>query len=212
MKPRIWTCGSFGLVMLMLVSSAMAQLRTQMLKGDFAVTASGTCVNSPAAIFPTYQPPAGFSADLRPLGFTNVITFSAQGVRTFNGDGTGNATSRSVSLLNTGTASAIDNSSQFTYSVAADRTLTIDEGPSHGVFVAGVRVGQEISTSNVPTFVGRVSSDGRSLTLASFNPGVETVTRLVPAPELVEAVRICHRAANAIRISRTPGAGGLDED
>ena len=204
------TCSSLALILVMFASSAMAQSRTQMLKGDFAVTASGTCVNSPAAILPTYQPPAGFSADLRPLGFTNVITFSAQGVRTFNGDGTGSATWRSVSLLNTGTASAIDNSSQFTYSVAADRTLTIDEGPSHDVFVAGVRVGQEISTSNVPSFVGRVSSDGRSLTFASFNPGVETVTRLVPAPELVEAVRICHRAADAIRISRTPG--GLDDD
>jgi len=196
----------------MFASSAMAQSRTHTLKGDFAFSGSGVCIISPAIFFPTYQPPAGFSADLRPLGFTNVITFSAQGVRTFNGDGTGSAASRSVSLVNQGPASAVDNSSQFTYSVAADRTLTIDDGPFHSVPVAGPGVGQQQMVSDFPTYIGRLSSDGRSLTFATFNPGVEVVTRLVPAPELVAQVRICHRASNAIRISRTPGAGGMDED
>jgi hypothetical protein len=197
--------------MLMFASSAMAQSRTHMLKGDFAFTASVVCVNSPAIFFPTYQPPAGFSADLRPLGFSFVSTFSAQGVRTFNGDGTGSVRTRAVSLGNPGPAGAADSSNQFTYSVAADRTLTIDEGPLHTVSVAGPGAGHESSISNI-TFVGRVSSDGRSLTFATFNPGVETSTRLVPAPELIETMRICHRAGNAIRISRTPGADGLDED
>jgi hypothetical protein len=207
------TCGSFGLVMLMFASSAMAQSRTQMLKGDFAFTSSVVCVLSPAIITPTsYTPPAGFSPALVPLGFSFVITFGAQGVRTFNGDGTGSFTQRAVSLGNPGAASATDNSGQFTYSVAADRTLTIDDGPIQGVFVAGPRVGQQVSASNIPTLIGRVSSDGRSLTFASFNPGVEIFTRLVPGPELVESLRICHRAANGIRISRTPGSDGHEDD
>jgi hypothetical protein len=199
--------------MLMFASSAMAQSRTHMLKGDFAFTSSVVCVNSPATITPTsYTPPAGFSADLRPLGFSFVSTFSVQGVRTFNGDGTGSFTSRVVSLGNPGFASATDSSSQFTYSVAADRTLTIDEGPVHTVGVAGPGVGRQTRFTNIPTFVGRLSSDGRSLTYAAFNPGVETTTRLVPAPELVESLRICHRAANGIRISRTPGSDGHEDD
>jgi hypothetical protein len=210
-KPRILTCGSFGLVMLILVSSAMAQSRTQMLKGDFAFSGSGTCVNSPATLFPAYQPPAGFTADLRPIGPSFVITFGFHGVHTFNGDGTGSTTTRAVTLGNPGPASAVENSNQFTYSVAADRTLTIDAGPMLNVFVAGPQVGGENSISNISS-VGHVSSDGRSLTLASFNPVVETVTRLVPAPELVVSVRICHRMQTGIRISRTPGAGGLGED
>jgi hypothetical protein len=198
--------------MLMLASSAMAQSRTEMLKGDFAFTANVVCLNSPAIFFPTYQPPAGFSADLRPLGFSNVSSFSSQGVRTFNGDGTGSARTRSVSVGHPGPASATDSSNQFTYSVAADRTLTIDDGPLLAVAVAGPGAGRQNMITNIPTHVGRVSSDGKSLTLASFNPGVETSTRLVPAPELVDSVRICHRAANAIRISRTPGADGLGND
>jgi hypothetical protein len=94
---------------------------------------------------------------------------------------------------------------------AADRTLTIDEALDT-VVVAGPGVSRQTRVSNIPTFVGRLSSDGRSLTFATFNPGVEVVTRLVPAPELVETMRICHRAANAIRIRRTPGAGGLGDD
>jgi hypothetical protein len=196
----------------MFASSAMAQSRTQMLKGRFAFTASAVCVTSSAIFSPAYQPPAGFSADLRPLGPTGVLTLSAQGVRTFNGDGTGSTTVRNVTLGNPGPATAVDSSGQFTYSVATDRTVTIDDGPLHGVFVAGPQVGGESSVSNIPTFVGRVSSDGRSLTFATFNPGVETITRLVPAPELVAMVRICHRAANGIRISRTPGAGGREDD
>ena len=212
MNPRIWTCGSLALAILMFASSAMAQSRTHTLKGDFAFSGSGVCIISPAIFFPTYQPPAGFSADLRPLGFTNVITFSAQGVRTFNGDGTGSVTARLVTVPISGAASANDVSGQFTYSVAADRTLTIDDGPFHSVPVAGPGVGQQQMVSDFPTYIGRLSSDGRSLTFATFNPGVEVVTRLVPAPELVAQVRICHRASNAIRISRTPGAGGMDED
>jgi hypothetical protein len=212
MKPKIWTCGSFGLVMLMLVSSAMAQSRTQMLKGDFAFSGSGICVNSPATFFPAYQPPAGFTADLRPLGFSFVSSFSFEGVHTLNGDGTGSTTAKSVGLLgHPGAVNVAENSSQFTYSVAADRTLTIDYGPQHGVSVAGPGVGQENSISNI-SLVGHVSSDGRSLTIASFDPRVETVTRLVPAPELVVSVRICHRTQTGVRISRTPGAGGLGDD
>jgi hypothetical protein len=113
-----------------------------------------------------------------------------------------------VNLGNPGPGSANDTSSQFTYSVATDRTLTLDEA-LHSLAVAGPGVGQENNISNISTFVGRVSSDWRSLTLATFNPGVEIVTRLVPAPELVVSMRICHRAGNAIR---RPGAGGREED
>jgi hypothetical protein len=183
-----------------------------MLKGDFAFTLSQACVGSPARFFPTYTPPAGFSPALVPLGPTFAFTSSLQGVRTFNGDGTGSMRARVVSIAGGAFPNANDVSSQFTYSVTADRTLTMDDGPLHLVFVAGPSVGQQLRISNVPTFIGRVSSDGKSLTYATFNPGVETSTRLVPAPELVDSVRICHRTATGIRISRTPGSDGHEDD
>jgi hypothetical protein len=205
--------GSAALVMLMAASSAMAESRTHRLKGDFAFSGSAVCVNSPATITPTsYTPPLGFSPNLTPIGFSFVSTFSIQGVRTFNGDGTGSVVARGVFLGNPGAANVQNISAQFTYSVAADGTVTIDQGPLDSVTVAGPGVGQQFRISDIPTFIGRLSSDRNSLTFATFNPGVETVTRLVPGPELVTAVRICHRARNAIRISRTPGSGGHGDD
>ena len=197
---------SSALVMVLAASSAMAE--SHRLKGDFAFSGSAVCVISAAIITPTsYTPPPGFNADLVPLGPTFVRTFSTLGIRTFNGDGTGSLTARSVFLGNPGFANAQDVTAPFTYSVAADGTVTIDQGPNNSVTVAGPGVGTQSSVSNVPTLVGRLSSDRNSLTSATFNPGVETVTQLVPGPELVTSVRICHRARTDIRISR----GGDDD-
>lgn len=145
------------------------------------------------------------TAGIVPLGPSFVSTFSIEGVRTFNGDGTGSMVARSVFLGNPGAASAQNISTQFTYSVAADGTVTIAQGPTNSVTVAGQAIGQQSRISNVPNFIGRLSSDRNLLTFATFNPGVETVTRLVPGPELVTLVRICHRARTAIRISEHPG-------
>lgn len=200
-------------IMVLAASSAMADSQAHRLRGDFAFTGSTVCVNSGANFaFTPPTPPLGFTADLVPIGPSFVNTNSVQGVLTFNGDGTGSSVSRFVSLGNPGAAGAFDSSVQFTYSVAADGTLTIDNGPSISVTVAGPNTGQQSRISGVPTFVGRLSSDRKSLTFASFNPGVETVTRLVPAPELVTSVRICHRNRIGIRISRDPGSGHGDDD
>jgi hypothetical protein len=191
----------------------MAESRTHRLKGDFAFSGSAVCVNSSAIITPTsYTPPPGFSVNLVPIGPSFVNTNSIQGVLTFNGDGTGSSVLRFVSLGSPGAASAIDTSQQFTYSVAADGTLTIDIGASVSVTVAGPNTGQQSRVSDVPTFIGRLSSDRKSLTFSTFNPGVETVTRVVPAPELVTTLRICHRSRIGIRISRDPGSGHGDDD
>ncbi len=77
----------------------------------------------------------GFNANLTPLGppapFPFVISFGVQGVRTFNGDGTGTVSARVIALshpfalptspspvFNRGGASASDITSAFTYEVA----------------------------------------------------------------------------------------------
>ncbi len=204
--------GSSALAVLVAASPAAAD-QTHRLVGDFAFSGTAVCVVSSAIITPTsYTPPAGFTANLIPIGPSSVLTFSIHGVRTFNGDGTGTVFGRVVSLGNPGAGSANDLTAQFTYSVAADRTVLIDQGPTLNTFVAGPRTGQQISVSNVPTFVGRLSSDGKSLTFGTHDPGVETVTRITPAPQLVESLRICHRARTAILISRIPGSHGHGED
>jgi hypothetical protein len=157
------------------------------------------------------MPPLGF-VDLVPQGPSFVSTNSVQGILTFNGDGTGSAVQHFVSLGNPGAPSAIENSLQFTYSVAADGTLTIATLPSVSTTVAGPGLGQQSRISDVPPFVGRLSSDRKSLTFATFNPGVETVTRVVPAPEVVTTLRICHRSRIGIRINKDPRSGWQGED
>lgn len=204
--------GSSALVMLMLASSAIGQSRTHTLRGDFAFTGSAVCVNSGANFATTPPtPPLGF-VNLVPQGPSSVSTNSVQGILTFNGDGTGSAVQHFVSLGNPGNASVIEGSLSFTYSVAADGTLTIDTGPAVGNTVAGPNAGQQSLISDVPTFIGRLSSDRKSLTFATFNPGVETVTRVVPAPEVVTVVRICHRNRVGIRLNKNPRSGWQEED
>ena len=201
---RTVTIASALAVLLAASSSAMADSRTEQLKGTFVFSGTTVCAVSPAFITPTsYTPPLGFRANLTAIGDTFPVTFSIQGTQTFNGDGTGSIEARVVSLSfgNQVSGSANDQqSTPFTYSVDADGNIMIERGPSRGVFVLGPRTGQETSVSNIPISVGHLSSDRKSIMYSTFNPAVETVTRLVPGPELVESLRICHRERTAIRI------------
>jgi hypothetical protein len=208
--------GSSALAAILAAAPATAQWRTEQLRGDFAVTGTSICVVSGAIITPTsYTPPPGFSPTLVPLAPAGVNSFSSTGVITFNGDGTGTLSGRSVitNLVTPGAISAADHVIPITYSVAADRTLTIDQGPSLNTFVAGPRAGQQNSSSGVPTAVGHVSSDGKSIVFGSFDPAVETLTRVSPPLDNpVESVRICHRSTSGIRIGRFPGLQDRDDD
>ena len=62
----------------------------QLLNGDYAFTGEASCLVSNA----------GFDGNLTPLDGRFVISFSVQGVRTFNGDGTGTVQGRTVSFQN----------------------------------------------------------------------------------------------------------------
>ena len=199
-----------ALIMALAASSAMAELETHHLRGDFAFSGTSVCASSQAIITPTsYTPPRGFDANLTAIGEPfSVISFSVTGVRTFNGDGTGSVAARVVSLAvgDRASASSSDQEIQFTYSVAPDGTVTTDQSPTHNVFVSGGRTGQQTRISNIPAVVGRLSADRNSITFATLNTGIETVTRVLPdGSELVEALRICHRERTAFRISRNPG-------
>lgn len=184
------------------LSSAFSQLhQTSDLRGDFATTGSAVCVQSLAntAVTPPI-PPAGFNADFSPRpGATNTLMFSINGVRTFNGDGTGSFRARVVSNTVNGPTNAGDLAGDFTYSVANDGSVTIDNGPLLLTFVAGPITGQVNSITNMPPFTGRVSKDGQTITTASENPGVETVTRVDTG--VVTQLRVCHRSRVSVRIN-----------
>lgn len=192
-----------GGMALMLAAAAMAdQGRT--LNGQYAFSGSAVCVFSNATLVPVYIPPLGFTPTFVPIGHASSNSFSSHGVLTFNGDGTGSQTARTVAIGDpdpgdSGATSALDISSSFTYTVADDGTFTVSQGPITSNAVAGPRVGIQTVTSNVPTAVGHVSSDKKTLVYGSFDPAVESTLR-VDLNE-VESVRICHRSNTAVRIN-----------
>lgn len=195
--------GCMALFATMAASADDDQGSSRTLKGSYAFSASASCVFSSATLGPVYIPPLGFTPNFVPIGHASANSFSSNGVLTFNGDGTGSSTGRTITIGDpdpgdSGATNGIDNSSNFTYTVADDGTFTFAQGPITSTFVAGPRVGIQTSTTGVPPAVGHVSRDKKTLVFGSFDPAVESTTRLDLG--VVESVRICHRSNTAVRI------------
>jgi hypothetical protein len=182
---RTLVAGSAATILLAALP-ASAQDRTKQLRGDYAFTGTAVCTSSPA----------GFSLSLVPNGGSSESSFGTTGVVTFNGDGTGTLQGRTVTQP--GSIEALDTVIPITYGVAADRTLTVVQGPSLNTFVAGTLAGQQNSSTGVPPFVGHLSSDRKSIVFGTFDPAVETITFLSsPA----QTQRICFRSFTGIRVT-----------
>lgn len=167
----------------------------QLLKGDYAFSGETSCLVSRG----------GFNANLTPVSpgpFPFVISFSVQGVRTFNGDGTGSVVARVVTIshpfalpvtppfFSRGGASSSDVEATFTYQVAPDRTVAVDNATLTGTTLTGPNAGQTFTITNFPLFSGYLSKDRRTLTLAHLDPAVETHT----SSNNTSDERICHRS------------------
>lgn len=202
-KPGVQSLVVAGIVVVLFTGSAAGDDRNNLLRGDYAFSGEATCLGSSLSA----SPPGGFHEDLTPVTppFPFVFSYSIQGVRTFNGDGTGKVVGRTVSFshpyalpsnpayFNPGGASSSDIEADFTYQVAPDRTLTIEQPLSLGTVLTGTRTGQTFKLENV-RFVGLMPRDGKILTIASGEPTVETHTFFAGnAPVFVRA-QICHRA------------------
>lgn len=144
-----------------------------MLQGDYAFTGESSCLVSLG----------GFTSQLTPIG-PNYFgsSFMVQGIRTFNGDGTGTIhDAYSVSVVpppnRTPGAEADTFSASFTYQVAPDGSVTTSlDGPLTGTMTAGQRAGQ---TYTIVGFGldGRIGADGSTVTLGTpATPQIETQT------------------------------------
>jgi hypothetical protein len=196
-----------GLASALCGGAAAAPDHNKVLKGDYAFSGEATCLVSPA----------GFNPDLTPVGapapFPFVVSFSIQGVRRFNGDGTGSIRARAVgmrhprSLASTpaffdrGNVNATDLEGTFTYAVGSDLSVSVTSSPINGTDVAPAPAagapGPNTSViTNIPLFVGAVTRDGKQLTLAHVLPGVETHSfSRWNGSEFVQSSdqRVCHR-------------------
>jgi hypothetical protein len=164
------------------------------LKGQYAFTGEASCLGSTTVSQGTPVSPSGFNSKLKVVGDSFVVSYSVQGVRTFNGDGTGKVEATTVDLsYDNGTPSA---SSQtftflFTYVVNADGTFTSDivSNSYVGTFVAGPRTGQTVTVDNFE-LDGIASVNNMTLTIATPRPIIETHT--FSNGDVQQ--RICHRS------------------
>ena len=179
-----------------LVATAWGQTATAdspRLKGDYGFT-------GPAACLATSAPGPGFNPNLTPTDGSFGQSFTVEGIRTFNGDGTGTVKGSSMGITipaNVNSAGSNDFSFSFTYTVNDDGSWTSDVvGVETGTVKTGPRAGQTFTISNSPTSVGLISRNGRTLTLATLEPTVEIVT--FSNGDVHK--RICHRSRVLIKL------------
>lgn len=178
------------------------------LKGEYAFTGTGTCLYS----IPSSAGGGGFNANLQPNPNSRVYSqpSSVQGVRTFNGDGTGTVKGTTVSITPPPTpagipcpgpgcfspfASSSTFEASFTYTVQNDGTFTSQlSGLMTGQVLSGPNAGQTF-TIDVPPLVGLIGDNAKTLTIAHVVPVVETITQNgTPFP------RICNRSRVLVKM------------
>ncbi len=192
-RGRVWPiwCAVF-VACLAWAGQASAQGFNELLLGDYAFTGEAVCLTSSNGF--VVDP---FSGRLVPNPPTSVSigSFSVQGVRTFNGDGTGTVVGRGVNINQTGiNANAFDFSANFTYAVASDLTFTVVQGP---VTLTSVLPAMGSSTITGITFSGRISQDLNTLVSSTHEASVEIRT---VGPSVVN-YQVCHRARTEVKIN-----------
>ncbi len=158
---------------------------------------------------------------LRPLdpGQSFSSSFAVEGVRTFNGDGTGTVQGTSVGITVRPTpgpppaipafppsAEADTFQYQFTYTVNNDGSWTSDAVPGTftGAITSGPRAGQTYTLTNFPTVSGLTSKNASTL-IAVVDPLASGA--FVPTVETINYQggdswpRICHRSRVLINLS-----------
>jgi len=184
----------------------------QTLKGAYGFTGTANCLvalngfNDKQQVKMSATPPSAF-------GFS----FSVEGIRTFNGDGTGTVNGTAVTTtgetepLFRPNASSHNLTFNFTYVVNGDGSWTSDMVPMTylGTFLTGPRgplagppsvPAQTYTIDKLPTISGLMAVNGMTLTAAHLTPTVETHTYSNGDVEIM----ICHRSRVFIRLSPAP--------
>ena len=204
---------SIGIAASVLICTSAVAGGGSKLKGQYGFSGAAHCIHSSvgfsasneALCGDTHQP---ISVQPNPSNPRNTCpgvfatTNSVEGVRTFNGNGTGTVQGNNVSLTvppNTASlgASSDEFSFSFTYSVDDDDSFTsqLVPGSFQGQILTGGRAGQTYTISDI-NVEGLISNDKKSLVIASVEP---TVERQQFSNGDVR-YRICHRSRSLIRM------------
>jgi hypothetical protein len=137
-------------------------------------------------------------------------SFAVEGIRTFNGNGTGTVKGTAVNITVRPTpgpggfphfppsAGSADFSFKFTYTVNGDGswTSTMVPGSYAETHVTGPRAGQTSTVDAIPPVTGMISQDGKTLIAAHLAPVVETHTYSNGDVD----PQICHRSRVFIKL------------
>jgi len=190
---------AFALSVAVIAWTTSAVADSKKLKGEYGFTGTAACLVAPGSdpgpgnpTPGTALPNSGFNASLQPkVGATSFSrSFSVEGIRTFNGDGTGTVKGTSVGITVRPTpgptgypsfppsAGSSDFSFSFTYTVDGNGgwTATMVPGSYTETFVTGPRTGQTATVDAIPPVTGMISQDGKTLIAAHVAPAVETRT------------------------------------
>jgi hypothetical protein len=208
------------------------------IKGSYGFTGTAACLVAPGHVGdPNIPPPlpnptpgvalpnSGFNASLQPKDNPGTEafsrSFSVEGIRTFNGDGTGSVKGTAVGITVRPTpgpngfphfppsAGGADFKFDFTYTVNADGSWTSQMVPGSysETFTSGPRTGQTATVDAIPPVSGMISRDGETLIAAHLAPTVEThsYSNGDVWPE------ICHRSRVFIKLKDNDGEQDHDQ-
>jgi hypothetical protein len=202
------------------------------LKGAYGFTGTAACLVAPGHVGDPNGPPlenptpfvalanSGFQPNLRPKdavpGSSSQAfarSFSVEGIRTFNGDGTGTVKGTAVGIVTRPTpgpggfphfppaASSADFKFDFTYTVNGDGSWAAAMVPGSYLenHLTGPRTGQTSTVDAIPPVTGMVSHDGKTLIAAHVTTAVETHTYSNGDVD----PQICHRSRVFIKLQDT---------
>jgi hypothetical protein len=214
------------------------------LNGAYSFTGAGTCLWAPGSA--QSAPPPTNTAPLPNAGFCDgpgsplpsctaqghpvdgkvfSSSFSVEGIRTFNDDGTGTVSGSEVNLTVPPTPQAPGypafppGASTDTFTYKFQYTLDGEGGwTAHvipGTFtvnhVLGGRAGQTSSVANFPDMVGTIGEDGKTLTIATADPNSLT-QEIVSFSNGDVWPRICQRSRVLLKLQHSGDDNGDGHD
>jgi hypothetical protein len=214
--------------------AAAASADSPKLRGSYGFTGTAACLvapghagdpNGPPLTNPTpgtALPNSGFQSNLRPNDAVPgsptqaySSSYSVEGIRTFNGDGTGTVKGTTVGITVRPTpgpggfphfppaAGSSDFSFSFTYTVNEDGSWTgaMVPGSYTENILTGPRAGETSTVDAIPPVTGMVSRDGKTLIAAHLTTAVETHTYSNGDVD----PQICHRSRVFIKLDDGEG-------
>jgi len=177
--------------------AASAVADSPILKGDYGFTHNEQCIVSSAP----------FTDDHQATVLSSRQGSVSEGVRTFNGDGTGTQSFKSLNIVVPGSFEGADPSEttnqKFNYVVNGDGTWpTSGGGSTHGTVQTGPRKGQTFTISHIAPAVGHISKNAQTLTLSTVTPPTTANSEIIeyfdpttnpPTPKGT-LYRICNRS------------------